>query len=499
MSSQSTQNCTKSKTVHKKEKRRKKKKQQTTTKTHPQPTQHLCTAQKKRDWDSSWLQIKSDHENTDKSPTLGTHASLTFSLHFYYWTCRHWFLTQWMTQSMCPANNLVMLELFWMNCKLIFHFATPHSILSVVCLYIEMSRSIHLLPQPCHLLQGIMFHHLEVSHKWHGLILSKRPNKNGEDKMVCFFFLKKKWICKVANLNTSTKQTIKDTVLKLQKLFVVLWVYRTNHQRCYLLGLQNKSSKMLFCCVLWVYKTNHQRCYFVVSSGSTEQITEDIVLLRLLGLQNKSLKILFCCVFWVYRTNHWRYCFETLQTVLLCLPWWLCQMSSLCDNGSFKKNPKDKCPSFCTFSACCHGGYPTWNNHSSITNLDIFMQFVPLEVILLRPSGWCEQLRMPKWCSDSFCGGGSQILYMMKFILTRTHLSQIQTHLSDDDNHSHSKSLTLTSHHPRTLTAWYLSVGLKHQLCTTLCNADMTWNPHPTLKRHATVWKWGQSLPQKSL
>ena len=186
-----------------------------------------------------------------------------------------------MTQSMCPANNLVMLELFWMNCKLIFHFATPHSIISVVCLYIEMSRSIHLLPQPCHLLQGIMFHHLEVSHKWHGLILSKRPNKNGEDKMVCFFFLKKKWIRKVANLNTSTKQTIKDTVLKLQKLFVVLWVYRTNHQRC----------------------------YFIVSCGSTKQIIEDVILLCLVGLQNKSLEILFCCVFWVYRTNHWRYCF----------------------------------------------------------------------------------------------------------------------------------------------------------------------------------------------
>ena len=93
---------------------------------------------------------------------------------------------------------------------------------------------------------------------------------------------------------------------------------------------------------------------------------------------------------------------------------------------------------------------------------------------------------------DSFCGGGSQILYMI-FILIHTHLSQIQSHLSHDDNHSHSKSLILTSHHPCTLTAWNLSVGLKHQLCTTLCSADMTWNPHPTLKRHETVWKRGQN------
>ena len=93
---------------------------------------------------------------------------------------------------------------------------------------------------------------------------------------------------------------------------------------------------------------------------------------------------------------------------------------------------------------------------------------------------------------DSFCGGGSQILYMI-FILIHTHLSQIQSHLSHDDNHSHSESLILTSHHPCTLTAWNLSVGLKHQLCTTLCSADMTWNPHPTLKRHETVWKRGQN------
>ena len=76
-------------------------------------------------------------------------------------------------------------------------------------------------------------------------------------------------------------QTIKDTVLKLQKLFVV---------SC---GFTEQIIENVILLSLWVCKTNHWRCYFVMSSRSTKQIIEDIVLSCLLGLQNKSLKILF--------------------------------------------------------------------------------------------------------------------------------------------------------------------------------------------------------------
>ena len=122
-------------------KRKEKRKQQQTTTTVIHNRHSIYVLHKEGDRDSSWLQIKSDRGNTDEGPTLGTHASLTFSLHFYYWPCKHWFVTQWRTQ-----HNLCVLQTTLSSCLNCFGWIASRffTLLHLTSFYLPFAYTLNL-------------------------------------------------------------------------------------------------------------------------------------------------------------------------------------------------------------------------------------------------------------------------------------------------------------------------------------------------------------------